>query len=217
MGDAEPHRPLRVVTPRLELRSPSDDELRVLAALSAEEIHDPARMPFSIPWTRVEGDERVRNSLEYWADERASATPEKWTLTFMVVDGGLPVGAQSLITEGFPATRSVETASWLVRRAHGRGIGREMRAAALHLAFAGLGAVEARSASFVDNPASRRVSEVCGYEHAGTKVVEREGVPVTQDQWLLTRARWKERRRDDITIEALDDAWLARLGVQKGR
>ena len=89
-----------------------------------------------------------------------------------------------------------------------------MRQAVLHFAFAAVQADEARSASFVDNPASRRVSEVCGYEHAGVDVVQREGVPTVQDQWVLTRSRWEAWRRDDIGVQGFDGNWARLLGVR---
>ena len=79
----------------------------------------------------------------------------------MVLVDDEPVGAQAVEADDSALTRSVLTGSWIVRRAHGRGIGREMRQAILHFAFVVLGAVEARSAALVDNPASRRVSESC--------------------------------------------------------
>ena len=40
---------LRIVTPRLELRLPSGDELAELAELAAEGVHAPDRMPFASP------------------------------------------------------------------------------------------------------------------------------------------------------------------------
>ena len=43
----------------------------------------------------------------------------------------------------YPVLREVSTFSWVGVRHHGRGIGTEMWAAALHLAFAGLGATDA--------------------------------------------------------------------------
>ena len=43
----------------------------------------------------------------------------------------------------YPVLREVSTFSWVGVRHHGRGIGTEMWAAALHLAFAGLGATNA--------------------------------------------------------------------------
>jgi hypothetical protein len=42
---------LRLTTPRLELRLPGLDLLDDLAAVAAEGVHDPAEMPFSLPWT----------------------------------------------------------------------------------------------------------------------------------------------------------------------
>src|SRR5205085_12677588 len=91
-----------------------------------------------------------------------------WRLYFVVeVDGAL-VGMQDLIAEDFPTFGAVTTFSWLAPEARRRGIGREMRAAILHLAFAGLAAREATSEAFVDNTASNAVSRALGYEENGT-------------------------------------------------
>src|SRR5260221_13370270 len=59
------------------------------------------------------------------------------------------------------------TGAWLGRRYQGRGIGTQMRAAVLHLAFGGLGAQQAVSAAFEDNPASLRVSRKLGFRDDG--------------------------------------------------
>src|SRR6266851_4003442 len=41
---------LRLITPRLELRLPSDEELSELADLAAESMHEPGSMPFLVSW-----------------------------------------------------------------------------------------------------------------------------------------------------------------------
>ena len=69
---------------------------------------------------------------------------------------------QDIGAENFRAVRSVETGSWLGRAHQGQGIGREMREAVLHLAFAGLGAEEALSGAFEDNAASLATSRAVG-------------------------------------------------------
>ena len=104
----------------------------------------------------------------------------------------------------FPVTRSVTTGSWLGRRAQGQGLGKEMRAAVLHFAFDGLGAVEAHSGSFSDNPSSEAVSRASGYEANGSATFDREGSPVQMRKWIRTRDRWLERRRDYIAIDGLE-------------
>ena len=81
-------------------------------------------------------------------------------------------------------TREVATGSWIGLRHQGRGIGTEMRAAVLSFAFDHLGAVRARSAAFVDNPASLRVSEKLGYRRDGTETLARRG-RATEDVRLL--------------------------------
>jgi hypothetical protein len=60
--------------------------------------------------------------------------------------------------QDFSLLRSVGTGSWLGTEYQGQGIGKEMRSAVLHLAFAGLGAQIARSGAYFDNEASLRVS-----------------------------------------------------------
>ncbi len=52
-----------------------------------------------------------------------------------------------------------------------------MRAAILHLAFAGLSAREASSEAFADNDASNGVSRALGYEPNGTTWATRPGQP----------------------------------------
>jgi RimJ/RimL family protein N-acetyltransferase len=195
---------IRISTPRIELRYPNDDDLLAIARLAAEGIHDPAVMPFYVPWTRAQSPELERGVLQYLWSARAALTSESWSLPFVVCEDSQPIGIQDLSAKTFATTRSVESGSWLGQRAQGRGIGKEMRAAILHLAFDGLGAFEAHSASFADNPASQAVSRANGYEPNGSARFDREGTPVRTMKWLLTRERWLEHRRDDIHIEGLE-------------
>ena len=88
-----------------------------------------------------------------------------------------PIGIQELRATGFPTLRTVETGSWLGRAFQGQGIGTEMRAAVLALAFDGLGAEVASSGAMDGNAASRRVSEKLGYEPNGESAWRREAFP----------------------------------------
>jgi RimJ/RimL family protein N-acetyltransferase len=161
-------------------------------------------MPFSEPWTRAGSPDLERGALQFAWGRRASLTRDDWSLAFAVFVGDEPVGVQDVFARQFAVRRTVETGSWLVRRAQGRGIGTEMRAAVLHFAFAGLGAEEAFSDSFVDNPSSEGVSRRNSYVANGEEIRAREGEPARLRHWVLTRARWTPQRRDDIAIEGLD-------------
>jgi RimJ/RimL family protein N-acetyltransferase len=204
LSDHWPLFDLRIRTPRLELRYPSDDDLGVLVELASEQVHDPDFMPFTTPWTRAASPARERNALRFWWRLRAGLDVEDWTLPFMVLDEGEPVGVQDLKATRFPVTRSVLTGSWLVQRHQGRGVGKEMRAAVLHLAFAGLGAVEAHTSAFEDNPASLSVTRGLGYQPNGSQIDDREGAATRHLRFLLTSAQWEAQRRPDIEIENLD-------------
>ncbi len=160
---------LVVRTPRLELRLPRDEDLAAFVELVDGGIHDPATMPFFVPWTDVEPARRARETAQWLWSHRVNWSPDKWTFTAGVFVGGRPVGIQDIGAENFRAVRSVETGSWLGRAHQGQGYGREMREAILHLAFAGLGAEEALSGAFEDNAASLAVSRAVGYAENGQK------------------------------------------------
>ena len=195
---------LAVRTPRLELRYPDDDMVYELAALTALAIHDPATMPFSIPWTDQPVDQLPRSSLQHFGGGRASWTPTDWRCLMAVVVDGSVVGAQDIVGKDFPSTKSVMTGSWLTQSRQGQGIGKEMRAAILHLAFAGLGAERAHTSAFADNERSLGVTRALGYEPNGESVEPRRDSAGRQLHFLMTRQRWEERRRDDIEIEGLE-------------
>jgi len=204
-----PHWPLFdlvVRTPRLEVREPTDAELGQLADLAAAGIHDPADMPFSIPWTDVPSPTLQRASLQHWWSKRATWHPDNWNFTGAVFVDGRPVGVQDALAQNFPALGCVKTGSWLGREFQGQGLGTEMRAAILHFIFAGLGARVAYSGAWHDNERSMRVSRSFGYEENGVTIEPRRGRPDRMVNLRLERERWEPQRRDDIEIEGLEPA-----------
>lgn len=194
---------LRLRTPRLELRVPGPEDLGALADLAADGVHDPAVMPFSTPWTDAPPDERARGTLQHVWRTWAEWTPERWSLGLAVVQDGVVLGVQDVSARAFGVTREVGTGSWLGRRHQGRGVGTEMRAAVLHLAFAGLGTEHAVSAAAEDNPASLGVSRRLGYRDDGIeRVAVRDGVAVHR-RLRLDRAGWQAHRTVDVQIVGL--------------
>lgn len=125
-------------------------------------------------------------------------------LPLVVLVEGTAVGVQGLSAENFAVKRTAGTGSWLGRKYQGRGIGKEMRAAIIHLAFAGLGAQVLYTSSFADNEASLGVTKSLGYAPNGSRWVDREGEAVLQLHFQLARDVWEQRRRNDIQIVGLD-------------
>jgi RimJ/RimL family protein N-acetyltransferase len=204
---------LRITTPRLELRVPDDEDIVELFAAARAGIHPAGEMPFGIPWTDGLGEPGAleRYLSHYWTS-RGGLTAEHWSLPFAVVSEGRIVGAQELAAENFAGSRSVSSGSWLTASAQGRGLGVEMRAAVLHLAFAGLGALEAQTSAWHDNPASQHVSLRLGYEHEGQQLMARRGEPTPHLRYRLTRERWEREHVEDIEIHGLE-ACLPLLGA----
>ena len=196
---------LRVATPRLELRYPDDQLCVELGELAVRGIHDPAAMPFSIPWTEAPAAELPRNSLQWHWRARSELSPAKWHLDLAVLVDGAPVGVQGLMATRFPERGGVETGSWLGRAHQGTGIGTEMRRAVLHLAFAGIGADFAETSAWEDNSASLAVTRKLGYRPTGDTIELRKGVPTTMVRFRMDRSWWEANpAADDITIDGLE-------------
>jgi RimJ/RimL family protein N-acetyltransferase len=198
---------LAVRTPRLTLAAATDDLLeRLVPVVRAGVVTDGEPLPFDDPMTLYE-DSPTREwswMRRIWAG-RARVEAQRWRLYFVVCDGGEPVGMQDLTGTDFAALGTVTTFSWLAPGARGRGLGKEARAAILHLAFDGFAAREASSDAFADNHASNRVSEALGYARNGTDWATRRGEPAQLLRWRLTRDEWAPRRRTDIELSGVEE------------
>jgi RimJ/RimL family protein N-acetyltransferase len=199
---------LRLRTPRLDLHLPSLDELDELAGLAAEGIHDPAVMPFDVPWTDAEPAERARQTVQHHWGTWSAWKPENWVLNLVAVMNGTVVGTQGLRAKDFAVVHEVSTGSWLGLRHQGRGLGTEMRAAVLHLAFAELGAEYASSGAFLDNAASLAVSRKLGYQTDGLTRQRVRNAAVTQQRLRLSRAGWEKHRLIPVEVEGLNACML---------
>jgi RimJ/RimL family protein N-acetyltransferase len=231
---------LRLTTPRLTLRLPSEEQLAALADLAAEGVHDPDVMPFAVPWTDAPPAERARAVVQYHWSQLAGVQPADWSLPLVVLRrGDVPgpegpgaegpgaegpgaegpgagvLGKQDMSARDFAVRREVATGSWLGLRHQRQGYGVEMRAAVLHLAFAGLGAEEASSGAYDYNAASLSVSRKLGYADDGIERTVIRGAAATQRRLRLTRAAWEAHRSVPVTMEGLD-ACRPMLGADAG-
>lgn len=175
ISDLLPMLGLRITAGPLELRGITDDDLVLLCELAENGIHDPATMPFYVPWTDTPRGQLGRNAAAYHWQARATFSPAAWSLHLGVWHEGVLVGSQSYETEDFLVTRTGETGSWLGRDYHGRGIGTAMRQAVCAFVFDHLGAAEVTSGAFLDNPASLAVSRKVGYRENGVRRLKRRG------------------------------------------
>lgn len=197
---------VRVVTPRLELRGATDDLLERLvpAVRSGQATADPPPWDDPNSFYEPDPDVRVHKWLRGIWRGRGTVEPEFWRLYFVVIVDGQPIGMQDLIGDQFGSFRTVETSSWVSSDVRRRGIGTEMRSAALHLAFEGFGAAEAHSEAAVGNLGSNEISERLGYERNGTSWATHRGEPVLGQRWRLKRPTWELGRRNDIALSGVE-------------
>ncbi|OBI81544.1 acetyl-/succinyl-CoA transferase [Mycobacterium asiaticum] len=195
---------LRITTPRLELRLPTEELIDQLIDTILDGVHPPEQMPFSIPWTRVPREYLPFNTLAYLWRELAGFSRDHWSLPLAVVVDGRAVGVQGLMAKQFPVTRQVDSGSWLGMRHQRNGYGTEMRAAALHFAFTELGAQVATSQSFTDNPASIAVSRRLGYQDDGVDRMAREGAVAEMRRFRLTREDWERHRAIEVHVDGFE-------------
>lgn len=194
---------LRLTTPRLELRVPGLTELAQLAGVAAAGVHDPAAQPFVVPWTDGSPEEVARGVLQFHWRMWGQWSADNWTLPFVTMLDGQVIGTQALDARQFATLREVGTGSWLGRAHHGKGLGTEMRAAVLDLAFTGLGAEWAVTEAFADNAASYGVSRKLGYADDGVARHVVRGAAVVGRRLRLDRAGWAAARTVDVRIEGL--------------
>lgn len=203
LSDNWPLFDLRVVTPRITLAVPTDEQLAVLARVALEGIHNPDHMPFGRPWTRLKPPLFQQSFLQHHWLMRAQWTPDQWTLPMIVLHDEEVIGSQGIRADHFAAVREVVTGSWLGLRFQRQGLGREMREAILHLAFSGLGARAANTSAHEDNTASLAITRSLGYSPNGETVEIPEGRPIRTLRYRMSRASWKAIERTDIEILGL--------------
>ena len=182
---------LELTTPDLTLRLPTDAELDELAQVAADGVHPADVVCFPQPWASGPPAERARNVLQnhWWA--RGDWTRDDWRLLLAVFLGDQVIGQQNLSARDFRFTSEARTGFWLGERFQGHGYGTQMRAAALSLAFDGLGARRVTSTAFASNTASRVVSRKFGYRPNGVHRVPVEGgYAVDAHEEVLERADW---------------------------
>lgn len=216
---ARPHRPrqnrrmptdrwplfnLRVRTPDLELRLPDQAEIAELADLAARGVHGPGERPFFAAWGDGSPEALGRTVLQrYWA-ALGGWQSDGWTLDLAAFLNGRPVGVQSMRGDDYGVLREIRSWSWLGIGHHGRGLGTQMRAGMLHLAFEGLGCESATSTSFLDNHASRGVTRKLGYREDGITRDTTDGQVFVSQRFRLTREDWTAVERPGYAISGLE-------------
>ncbi len=204
---------LRVTTPRLELRYIDDELAEALAVLAATGVHDPGFMPFAVPWTDFPSPQQEWQTQQFYWRCRADLSPTNWTINLATLVDGQVVGTTGLMAKDFPTLRQFETGSWLGRDFQGRGIGKEMRLASLHLGFLGLGAEWATTGAFHDNGPSLGVTQALGYTPKGHERTVRRGQAATTLRFEMARAFFEDHlRRDDVVLHGVEPC-LPLLGL----
>jgi RimJ/RimL family protein N-acetyltransferase len=183
---------LRLRTADLELRPMTEaDQVQLADELPDDLEQDPSATTYDV------ADAGVRRGIvshqTYWK-YYGTWRPEAWRLNFVVLHEGRLIGVQELEGNDFRTVRTVDTSSYLLADARGRGLGKAMRTAVLALAFGPLAAEAAITSAWQDNHASLGVSRSLGYAPNGISRMQREGT----------------NRADVLThLILLRDAWLA--------
>jgi RimJ/RimL family protein N-acetyltransferase len=197
---------LRLATPGLALRAMTEADLAVIADLLPDDVEqDPAAQAYDV------GDARTGRGIvshqSYW---RAYGTwrPSAWRLNFVVRADDEIVGVQELEGNDFPALRTVDTSSFLVPAARGRGYGKQMRGAVLALAFGPLQAQAAITSAWHDNHASLGVSRALGYRPNGESLHARGNGADVMKHMRLLRTDWLASGvGEQVLISGFDGCW----------
>jgi RimJ/RimL family protein N-acetyltransferase len=179
---------LRLDSADLTLQPMTEGDLAAIADLLPDDVElDPAATTYPA------GDERTcRGIIVHQAYWKAYGTwrPGTWRLNFAVCAAGQILGTQELEGNDFPALRTVDTSSFLIPSARGRGYGRQMRTAVLALAFGPMRAQAAITSAWHDNHASLGVSRALGYRPNGESLHARGDAADVMVHMRLLRADW---------------------------
>ena len=204
-----PHWPLfdlEVRSPELTLRYPDDDLLVEMVTVAAAGVHDPAFMPFSIPWTRFDPPRLQQEALRFHWTTRAETRPKHFRIPLAVIVDGDVVGASDLVATDFATLGRFETGSWLGVGWQGRGIGKRMRVMTLALGFDGFGAQLATTTAWHDNGPSLGVTRALGYTEQGRRRENREGSADELLAFDMTPEQFASIRPDEIEFSGVDAA-----------
>ncbi|HVE62867.1 MAG TPA: GNAT family protein [Mycobacteriales bacterium] len=173
------------------LRPVAEVDLPLLASILPDDVDlDP-----SLP-----SDRSTAIHQGYWRAQSLWSA-EDWVLSFLVQQGDRAVGVQILEGKDFGLLRTVDSASWLISAARGRGIGKAMRAAVLDFSFKHLEAQAAVTAAWHDNHASLGVSRSLGYLPNGEHWQRRGDRADLMVHLRLTRSDWSDV---DVAVEGFD-------------
>ena len=210
--DVWPLHGIRLRTADLDLRVMTEADLPLLATIM------PADLELNPHATRYAGLDEPANrravlAQAYW---RAFGmwSPDDWALPFVARSDGEVVGVQWLEGPDWTSDRTVDSSSWLVSSVRGRGLGKQMRAAVLALAFGPLGAVAAISSAVVGNGGSLGVSRALGYRDTHRSVLEHSGE--TLQHVRLEASAWSESGLADNVVVAGVAPALPLFGLEEG-
>ena len=200
---APPLSALTLTTTDLELRPADAAGLDALVAVLPDDVELDPRLPrYAGLGAREQRAAVLRQTV--WSAAGGWRTNE-WALAFVVRAAGEVVGAQTLEAADFRHTRTVDSASWLVSAARGRGWGVQAREAVLALAFGRLGAECAVTSAWHDNAASLGVSRRLGYEPNGETIHHGGDRVDTLVHLRLRRSTWLAGgRQERVRIEGVE-------------
>ena len=141
----------------------SEVEIRPVRSEDAEAIHALRLLPSVIDGTMAIPSAR----LEETQRRLASLGPDDHT--FVAVVDGQVVGMAGLHVDGGKRRHTGSIGMMVHDQFQGRGIGRELLEALLHVADNFLGLVRVELEVYVDNERAIRLYESCGFEHEGRK------------------------------------------------
>ena len=195
---------LSIVTERLVLRVPGDDDLEQLVRLARLGVHLPGESPFIDDWTTLPSPAFEQRFLQYFWGQRAEWSPGRWRLPFgAFTHAGEPVGVQQIEAAGFPVRRTIRSGTWVGLAQQRKGYGTEMREGVLDLAFRHLGAQWAEAGTNETNIAARLMLEKLGYvwNGLGVTIGGETGTATPVVNYRIGAAAWLEHERPHIRVE----------------
>lgn len=199
---------LRISCGPLRMRALRESDFaEVFASIERDGIYDDDRpMPFLVPWDAQGREQGWLPSMSFYWSVYSSFRPEKWNLMLRVEHDGRYVGQQDIFAkQDFRTVRSLETGSWLLMSAQGRGIGTLMRQVVCAFAIDHLGAEEMVSGYVGGNERSAAVSRKVGYlDNGSSRIATPDGDGWREERLVCLPAERLVRPPYPVEVDGVD-------------
>lgn len=200
---------LKVKTPLIQLRVGTPSELTQLGEVAEKFVVSPSQLGlksnFRSEWDGLPPSKRNAFIVERQQMAWENFSLKKWNFPFIVFCEGEVIGEVFLRSQNFRENRIFSTVGWLGEPWRNKGLGLEVRSAAIHFGFGALSAERTLAHFFQESEQALNISKKLSYSLSGAVLCITQSRDIRRMLFYrLNRRLWEGRiKREDIEMEGM--------------